>query len=145
MPYKDPVISKQKARERKKVWQERQRQKRVLAGLPADGRGKHGNQVKGSEHSRWNEAIISSHGYVKVRVGRQHPLADPNGYAYEHLLIWCAAGNLKPKEGEVIHHLNGDKHDNRIENLKLLTAVEHSTLHNRAGCLLDGKEHKERP
>lgn len=52
---------------------------------------------KGSNHGRWNhEKLISSHGYVKIRVGKGHPLADPNGYAYEHLLVWVAAGNNRP-------------------------------------------------
>ena len=30
---------------------------------------------------------ISSHGYVKVYIGRNHPKADSSGYAYEHRLI----------------------------------------------------------
>lgn len=90
----------------------------------------HGNTKKGSDHHRWTDAkIISSHGYVKLRVGPEHPLADPNGYAYEHLLVWVSAGRSRPKRGETLHHKNEDKSDNRLTNLELLTRVAHSTQH----------------
>lgn len=36
----------------------------------------------GPSHGRWNDdRMIASNGYVKLRVGVEHPLADPNGYA----------------------------------------------------------------
>lgn len=94
-------------------------------------RGKHGNHARGSAHHRWNDGRIQSEdGYTKVRIGQGHPLADPNGYAYEHLVVWCAAGNPKPSHGELIHHRNGNKADNRIENLELTTRAAHNQHHN---------------
>lgn len=93
-------------------------------------RGKHRNHARGSRHPRWNLRLLSTGGYVKVRVGQSHPLADPNGYAYEHLLVWVSAGNPLPAPGELLHHDNGDKQDNRIENLKLQTRSEHNAHHN---------------
>lgn len=95
-----------------------------------DGRGKHGNQPKGKNSSRWNPARIrSSHGYTKVRVGRDHPLADPNGYAYEHLVVWVAAGRPHPRPDETLHHRNEDKADNRLGNLELLSRSAHARCH----------------
>lgn len=80
---------------------------------------------KSRAHHRWNDArMIASTGYAKIRVGRGHPLADPNGYAYEHTLIWVAAGNPRPQRGEVLKHKNDVKTDSRIENLELLTRAE---------------------
>ncbi len=79
---------------------------------------------KGSEHYRWNKGkIISSDGYVKIRVGKSHPLADPNGYASEHLLVWISAGDAL-ESNEVLRHLNGDRQDNRWENLQRMTKAE---------------------
>lgn len=94
-------------------------------------KGKHNNHKKGASHYRWNKGkILSTEGYVKIRVGKKHPLADPNGYAYEHLVNWVSAGNPLPKEDEIIHHDNEDRTDNRILNLKLLTRAQHNRLHN---------------
>jgi len=56
---------------------------------------KRGSNTKacGQNHGRWNTGkIVSSGGYPKIRVGKEHPLADPNGYAYEHLLVWVSGG-----------------------------------------------------
>lgn len=124
-----------------------------------DMRGKHKNHVNGSKHYKWNHAkIISSEGYVKIRVGVEHPLADSNGYAYEHLIVWCSTGQPKPNNNEIIHHKNEDKQDNRIDNLVLLNRTEHNLIHNlekqrdekgrfkkAAGRLLDGREWNEMP
>ena len=120
------------------------REKRARSlGLPIDqlpdGRGRHGHHVRGETHPRWNATkILTKQGYVKLRVGRTHPLADPNGYAYEHVVAWVAAGNPEPREDEVLHHRNGNKTDNRIENLELFTRGEHNSEH------LETRERDER-
>ena len=52
-----------------------------------------------------------------------------NRYAYEHHVIYWVNKGVIPKVGEVIHHINGDKTDNRIENLQLETVSNHSSYH----------------
>ena len=125
-----------------------------------DGRGKHGNHVRGARHYRWNGGkIISPQGYPMIRVGREHPLADPNGYVMEHILVMASAFGREAVSGKVIHHVDGDRTNNRIENLVLLTIAEHNKIHNaergrqgdtgrfasRARCELDGRTWEEMP
>ena len=53
---------------------------------------------------------------------------------FEHRLVWERIKGKIP-EGYVIHHKNGNKKDNRIENLELLSkdshAKRHSEINNR--------------
>lgn len=84
----------------------------------------------GPNAPRWSkEKIFSSHGYVKIRVGKDHPLADPNGYAYEHLVVWVSAGNPRPAQGWLLHHKNEVKDDNRLGNLELKPKDTHGVEH----------------
>ena len=50
---------------------------------------------------------------------------------HEHDVIWERERGPIPN-GCVIHHLNGDKQDNRIANLAAVDAVTHKRLH--SGC-----------
>ena len=124
-----------------------------------DGRGKHLHHASGGGHYRWNNGvIINKQGYRLLRVGPEHPLADPNGYAKEHALIWVSAGNSLPATGRCLHHRNGNRGDNRLANLMEVRRGEHNRIHNTqrgqradgtftkaAGRVLDGKTHDARP
>jgi hypothetical protein len=113
------------------------REKRAKAlGVPVDqlpdGRGRHGNHARGANHPRWNEGrMVTEEGYVKVRVGTVHPLADANGYCYEHTLVATAALGRHLSPDETVHHRNHDKLDNRWENLEILTRSAHAVEHNQ--------------
>jgi len=90
-----------------------------------------GHHLSGPAHPRWNDEsrMIGSNGYVKLRVGREHPLADPNGYAYEHLVVWVSAGNPRPAPGWLIHHKDEIKTNNRLSNFELKRRSRHSVEH----------------
>lgn len=50
-------------------------------------------------------------------------------YCYEHHLIWWQETGELLEPGEVLHHINGEKRDNRFENLEKMSNVEHSREH----------------
>jgi hypothetical protein len=47
----------------------------------------------------------------------------------EHRLVMEAYIGRKLSSDEVVHHINGDKADNRVENLVIMTRSEHTKLH----------------
>ena len=68
----------------------------------------------------------SRRGIFGVRLP-DHPKASKNGYVFEHVLVWESVYGPVPK-GSHIHHRNGVKHDNRIENLEMLTPKAHALV-----------------
>jgi hypothetical protein len=55
-----------------------------------------------------------------------------------YLHRWLMEQHLGRKltRSEVIHHINGDPHDNRLENLMLLTQSEHMKIEMKAKKLI---------
>lgn len=99
-----------------------------------DMRGRHGKHARGARNAAWTGGrFITSHGYVAVRVAPDHPHAwgaSPTcRYAYEHILVAEATIGRALRHGEVVHHKNENKTDNRPENLEVLTASEHMREH----------------
>ena len=58
-----------------------------------------------------------------------HPFADSKGYVMEHRLVMEQHIKRFLTPEEVIHHINHIPYDNRIENLKIMTKLEHDRLH----------------
>lgn len=73
----------------------------------------------GEKHHAWIKSgrKIHTNGYILVRA-KEHPL-NYKGWYYEHRLVMEKYLGRFLKKGECIHHMNGDKTDNKIKNLKL--------------------------
>lgn len=50
-------------------------------------------------------------------------------YVYEHHVVYWQTHGVVPGRGEVVHHKNKDKRDNRPENLELITTKDHNKHH----------------
>ena len=57
-------------------------------------------------------------GYVKIKI-HNHASADSRGYVLEHRFVMGEAIGRPLKKNEYVHHRNGDRLDNRLENLEL--------------------------
>ena len=66
-------------------------------------------------------------GYVRV-YAPMHPEANTWGYVYEHRIIAEQMIRRRLKKDEIVHHKNGKRWDNRIENLEVMDKVEHAKL-----------------
>ncbi|MFJ6264232.1 HNH endonuclease [Lysinibacillus xylanilyticus] len=68
-------------------------------------------------------------GYVVLCI-KSHPHSDRvNGYIFEHRVVAEMQLGRYLTPGEVVHHVNEIKHDNRIGNLEVMSHVEHTLKH----------------
>jgi hypothetical protein len=66
----------------------------------------------------------SAHGYITIHVGRKRK-------QYEHIIVAEKALGRPIRKGEVVHHINCDRTDNRPENLLVCRIGYHLQLHAR--------------
>ena len=70
----------------------------------------------GSLNPNWRGGRRYVGGYVLVH-RPEHPFSDEDGYVFEHRIVLEGLLGRYLLPGEVSHHINGIKDDNREENL----------------------------
>lgn len=86
----------------------------------------------GSDHPRWKGGRHpdSGTGYIWV-YSPAHPYRTIHNRVAEHRLVMEKHLGRYLSVGEVVHHKNGIRNDNRLSNLELSTQSEHIAAHNR--------------
>lgn len=62
---------------------------------------------------------VNGQGYIDIYVGRDHPMANTTGECAEHRLVMSEHLGRPLLPTENVHHVNGVRSDNRLENLEL--------------------------
>lgn len=86
-------------------------------------KGEKGGNNKGGKR-------INNDGYVEIWMP-DHPNSNKKGYVREHRLVMSNYLQRPLFTWEDVHHKNGIKTDNRLENLEILSRSEHSRLHEK--------------
>lgn len=88
----------------------------------------------GEKNPKWRGGICIDKDGRKLIYSPNHPKPDVDKiYCYEYRLIIEKDLGRYLEKGEIIHHINSDVTDNRIENLEVMSQSEHITLHKKQG------------
>lgn len=101
----------------------------------------YGHPQKGISRTPWNKGHLGSKsthwkggrhyskdGYVLV-YNPEYPFKSSSKYIGEHRLVMEQHLGRRLSRREVVHHINHDKKDNRIENLQVVDPRTHVLLH----------------
>jgi hypothetical protein len=115
------------------------RERDQWAGYPI--RFIHGHTYKGKtgpNAPRWKGGKNYT-GRFKYEIVYDYESSTKSHYVMLHRKIWEEHNGRKLRPGEVVHHINGDKHDNSPGNLVAVTKVQHDTMHRESDSIRQRK------
>lgn len=96
---------------------------------------------RGKESARWKGGrYLDSKGYIQIKLQPDdffYPMADKNGYVYEHRLVMAKSLGRCLHSWEIVHHKGirhddiRNKSDNPRDNLELTTRGNHTIEHSK--------------
>ena len=110
----ETVERMRKAQNRPEV---KKRKKEAMKGVPRP-------YAQGKNHPRWSERSVTPEGYIKIKL-------ENGRFIYEHRWIAGQVLGRPLKKNEVVHHINGDKADNRNCNLLVTNHSFHAWIHKK--------------
>ena len=83
----------------------------------------------GTDHRNWKGGTLVKMGYI-MEYAPDHPASKAGkGYVMQHRLVMERSIGRYLLPTELIHHINGDKQDNRLENLEIKSQHDHIKDH----------------
>jgi len=80
-------------------------------------------EMSGEKSGNWRGGVVNaSDGYLAVLVSGDDPMAcmrSKQGYVLQHRLVMARSIGRPLVGHETVHHINGNRKDNRLENLQL--------------------------
>jgi hypothetical protein len=97
-------------------------------------------EKSGTHNPRWKGGEFISEGRVFV-YAPTHPFPNRNKtYVLRYRLAMEAHLGRYLDPSEIVHHINGNMMDDRIENLQVMTNTEHMRLHGKQRAGLNNKK-----
>jgi uncharacterized Zn-finger protein len=94
-----------------------------------NARGRHGQKT--GPQSKQYKSRMTKDGYLIMYAGK-HPYANGRKSIHVHVMVMEMHIGRSIHPQECVHHINGNKTDNQLENLELMTTDRHSRAHNLA-------------
>ena len=120
----------------KECWVSAVRGKPISSKCQSCANAKSGKKRMGERNHFWKGGRHRNRaGYILVMLQSNdffYPMAQKNGYMTEHRLVMAKHLGRCLQSWELVHHKNGTRDDNRIENLELVGSLgEHIREHSR--------------
>jgi Mor family transcriptional regulator len=125
-------FTKEEIREIRQRWQNGESQTKIaqafkthqtiISKIMAQNDMSYQRKARLDKHGSWKGGRVDQGGYDYIKIAPDHlfaEMAQRGGYVAEHRLRMAEKLGRCLHSYETVHHINGDKKDNRIENLQL--------------------------